>query len=227
MANKGKKPWKKSGPVSSAPTTTKNTFQTLTKVYEDVFFTSGTAKDAAQFMDMIEQLSWYMVTWGWKQASALAKVVAELKDPTLVVPARPTRMYLSGLGLDAVETTNLITLGVLNILVVDDIDYQATMDEYLSKKRRYEAQLENSGENNAKGYYLVLQHFQKDLEAELRNQDSWKTAEDARSVIAILLLIQDLSFKKTDRKRSIMATVEADVDLYLGMQRPDHSTDDY
>ena len=51
--------------------------------------------------------------------------------------------------------------------------------------------------------------------------------EDARSVIAILLLIRDLSFNKTDRKRSIMATVEADADLYLGTQRPDQSTGEF
>ena len=99
-----------------------------------------------------------MATSGWKQASALAKVMADLKDLALVTPARPTRTYLCGLVPDAVETTDWITLGVVNILMVDEIDYQATMDEYLSKKRRYEAQLENWDENNAKGYYLVLQN---------------------------------------------------------------------
>ena len=51
--------------------------------------------------------------------------------------------------------------------------------------------------------------------------------EDARSVIAILLLIRDLYFKNTDRKRSIMATVEADADMYLGTQRPDQRTDEF
>ena len=56
MENKGKKPWKKLGLESSALTTTKKMFQAPTKVYEDVFFTSGTAKDMAQFMDTIEQL---------------------------------------------------------------------------------------------------------------------------------------------------------------------------
>ena len=42
--------------------------------------------------------------------------------------------------------------------MVDDIDYQATMEKYLSKKRRYGTQLEKWEENNAKGYCLVLQH---------------------------------------------------------------------
>ena len=47
--------------------------------------------------------------------------------------------------------------------MVNDINYQETMYEYLSKKRRYDAQLENWDENNAKGYYLVLQHCPKEL----------------------------------------------------------------
>ena len=47
--------------------------------------------------------------------------------------------------------------------MVDNINYQATMDEYLSKKRRYDAELENWYENNANEYYLVLQHFPKEL----------------------------------------------------------------
>ena len=51
--------------------------------------------------------------------------------------------------------------------------------------------------------------------------------EDARSVIAILLLIRDLSFNNMDRKRSIMATREANADLYIGMQRPDQVTDEF
>ena len=127
MATKGKQPWKKSGLASSAPTTTKKTFRALTKGYKDVCFTLGTAKDGAQFTDTIEQLLRYVATSGWKQASAFAKVVFELKDPALVAPARPTRTC--GSGPDAVETIDRITLGVVNIPMVGDIDYEATMDE--------------------------------------------------------------------------------------------------
>ena len=72
---------------------------------------------------MIEQLSRYVATLGWKQDSALAKVMTNLKDPAMVAPARPTRTYLRGLGPDAVETTDHITLGVVNIPMVGDIDY--------------------------------------------------------------------------------------------------------
>ena len=73
----------------------------------------------------------------------------------------------------------------------------------------------------------MLQHCPKELEAELVKQDSWKTAKYARSVITILLLTRDLSFNKTDRKKSNMSTVEANADLYLGTKWPDQSTDKF
>ena len=85
MTNNGKKPWKNSGLANSTLTTTKKTFRAPTKGYDDVFFTLGTAKEAAQFTDMIEQLSRYVATSGWKQASALAKVMTELW-PALPAP---------------------------------------------------------------------------------------------------------------------------------------------
>ena len=74
-------------------------------------------------MDTIEQLSRYMATSGWKQASAFDKVMTDLKDPALVASARPTRTYLRGSGPDAVKTTDRITLGMVNIPMVGDIDY--------------------------------------------------------------------------------------------------------
>ena len=50
--------------------------------------------------------------------------------------------------------------------------------------------------------------------------------DDARSVVRLLILIRDLQYNKSDRKRSIMATVEADFDLYSGAQRG-KMTDEY
>ena len=105
MAKKGTKPWKKSGSASSAPATTEKNLQAPTKGYKDVSFTLGTAKDASQFMDTVDELLRYVATLGWKQASTLAKVMTDINDLALVAPVKPTRTYLSGLGPDAVKTT--------------------------------------------------------------------------------------------------------------------------
>ena len=72
------------------------------------------------------------------------------------MPVRPVRVYISGTGSSAVETTSRLTEGMLNIAVVDDIDYSDKMDQYKSDKRKSESSAENWEENNAKGYNLVL-----------------------------------------------------------------------
>ena len=50
-----------------------------------------------------------------------------------------------------VETTSCLTVGTLNIAVMDDIDYSDEMDQYKSDKRKSESSAENWEENDAKG----------------------------------------------------------------------------
>ena len=85
--------------------------------------------------------------------------------------------------------------------------------------RKHEAAVESWEENNLKGYSLVLEHCPNELEAELRNQDAWEQVEAKTSVVGVLILIRDLQCNKTDRKGIIMATVEADFDLYSCVQK--------
>ena len=61
----------------------------------------------------------------------------------------------------------------------------------------------------------------------LEVSDENEKVDDARSVVDLLILIQDLQYNKTDRKRSIMATVQADFDLYTCAQKANQSTDEY
>ena len=101
------------------------------------------------------------------------------------------------------------------------------MDQYKSNKRKSKSSAENWEENDTKGYNLILQHCLAELEAELKNQDAWGEVENTRSVVRLLTLIRDLQYNKTDRKRSIMATVEADFELFAGCQKKNQSTDAY
>ena len=65
--------------------------------------------------------------------------MTELKDPVFLMSARPVRVYISGTGSYAVETTSCLTAGTLNIAVMDDIDYSDEMDQYKSEKRKSES----------------------------------------------------------------------------------------
>ena len=73
----------------------------------------------------------------------------------------------------------------------------------------------------------MLHHCPADLEAELKNQDAWGEVEDTRTVVRLLTLIPDLQYNKTNRKCSLMATVEADFELFAGCQKKNQSADAY
>ena len=123
------------------------------------------------------------------------------------------------------QTTARITADRdLNIPMVDDIDYQADMKVYLSKKKRYDNQELEWEELDAKGYSLILQHCPPELTAELKNIDSWTDTEDKRSVVMLLKMIRNIAHNVEQRKQSIMSTVENDSELYLKYQESTQST---
>ena len=125
------------------------------------------------------------------------------------------------------STNNRMSGGTLNEPIKDDFDWSIETDGYKRKTARHEAQIDLWADNNAKGYSLVLQHCPDKLETELRNQEAWVKIDAARSVVDLLILIRDLQYNKTDRKRSIMATVQADFDLYTCSQNGNQSTDNF
>ena len=65
--------------------------------------------------------------------------MTELKDSVFLMPVRPVCVYISGTGSSAVETTFRLTVGMLNIAVMDDIDYSDEMDQYKSDKCKSES----------------------------------------------------------------------------------------
>ena len=153
---------------------------------------------------------------GWKQGPTLGKAMTDLRDPAFVPPTRPVRKYFK--NTDGAETTDRATGGTMNAAVMDDLDYAVETGEYSRKISRYKIQLEAWINNNAKGYALVLQHCPDELQAELKNQKVWVAIDDTRSVVRLLVLIRDLQYNKSDKKRSIMATVKTDFNLYACAQ---------
>ena len=185
--------------------------------HEDVYFTTGSTKDAAAFQDTVLKLARHVSTApGYKQGPTLSKAMTDLRDPQFDQPTRPVRKYCQ--NTDNAEKKDRATGGKVNVEVMDDLDYAIETGEYSRKISRYETQLKVWGDNNAKGYALVLRHCPEELQAELKNQEVWTAIDNARSVVCLLVLIRDLQYNKSDRKRSIMATVEADLDLYLCAQ---------
>ena len=191
-------------------------FVAPTSGHEDVYFTTGSTKDAAAFQGTVQKLVRHESTpAGWKQGPTLGKAMTNLRDPVFNPSIKPVQQYYSTGG---TVTTDWETEGTKNVTVMDDLDYAIKTREYSHKISWYETQIEAWGDTDAKGYALILQHYPEELQAELKNQEVWASINDARSVVWLLTLIKDLQYNKSDRKRLIMATVEADFDLYLCVQ---------
>ena len=68
-------------------------FTAPTSGLEDVFFTWGTAKDAAKFEDTVSKLARHVGTSPWPQSSVASKAMTTLKSPEFEEPSIPTREY--------------------------------------------------------------------------------------------------------------------------------------
>ena len=62
---------------------------------------------------------------------------------------------------------------------------------------------------------------------ELKNINSSPVTEDKRSVVMLLKMIRDISYNVKQRKKSIMLTVENDLELYPKYQELTQSTNEF
>ena len=111
--------------------------------------------------------------------------------------------------------------------MVDDIEYQADMTVYLSKKKRYDDQELELEELDTKGYNLVLEHCPPELTAKLNNINSWPGTEDKQSVVMLLKMIHNIAHNMKRRNQSLMSTVENDSELYPKYQELTQSSNKF
>ena len=161
---------------AAAASTKKFTAPTLG--LEDVFFSCGTAKDAAKFEETVSALARHVGTQPWKHSSLASKAMSSLLKPVIAEPGRPVREYWA----DGTRTTksNNSTSDANPAVplepVKEDWDHTINVDDYKLKRKSFQERKEAWKENWAKCYYLVLSHCLKELEMELRNSSKRATA---------------------------------------------------
>ena len=74
---------------------------------------------------------------------------------------------------------------------------------------------------------MVLSHYPRALEHQLKNSSKWDETESNQDVVALLQMIRDITHNKKERKESVMTIVESDVELFTSYQAPGESLDDY
>ena len=225
---KGKKNARRNGTGTGAAAPRE--FTAPTSGLEDVYFTWGTAKDAAKFEDTVSALASFVGTQGWTRSSEASKAMTALEAPVITAPNRPVREYwtdatwvaktyekTSGEGADLVQLAP----------VLDDWEHDLDVEDYKVWRKTFQEQEAAWKENKAKCYYLVLSHCPKELEQELRNSSKWGATEDDQDVVALLKMIRDITHNKKERRESVMTVVESDVELFTIVQETGQSLDDY
>ena len=97
-------------------------FMAPTSGHEDVYFTTGTTKDATAFQDTVQKLVRDVsIAAGWKQGPTLGKAMTDIRDPVFDPPTRPMRIYYQ--NKDGKVTTDRATAGAKNVKIMDDLDY--------------------------------------------------------------------------------------------------------
>ena len=81
---KGKRNARRNGTETGA--TAPRKFTAPTPGLEDVYFTWGTAKDAAKFEDTVSALARYVGTKGWTRSSEASKAMSAIKTPVITAP---------------------------------------------------------------------------------------------------------------------------------------------
>ena len=195
--------------------TTKFTAPTLG--LEDVFFTWGTAKDAAKFEDTVSKLARHVGTSPWPQSSVASKAMSTLRTPEFEEPTVPTREYWADPG-RTIKTNDRTGPGtrdkfVDNPPVLEDWEHNLEVEEYKAERKVYNEQVVAWKEKKAKCYYLVLLHCPRALEHQLKNSSKWDKMEGNKDVVALLKMIRDITHNKKERKESVMTIVESDVEL--------------
>ena len=113
---------RKKGTSGGSTPVAKPKFVAPTSGHEDVYFTTGSTKDAAAFQDTVQKLARHVSTAaGWKQGPILGKAITNLKDPVFDQPTRPVKTYFD--NVDDTETKARATGEKKNSEVMDDLDY--------------------------------------------------------------------------------------------------------
>ena len=98
---------RKKGASDGSTPDKKTKFVAPTSGHEDVYFTTGSTKDAAAFQGTVQKLARHVSTAaGWNQGPTLGKAMTDLRDPVFIPPKRPVREYYA---VDGTTTTDRAT----------------------------------------------------------------------------------------------------------------------
>ena len=177
----------------------KQEFRAQTAGLETAIFTVGTAKDAANFIEVMKQLSrWAGVNF--RNGGAMAQAAIEdMIEPKIDPPE----------DLPATGATKK-----------EEKKWELDFEKYYKKTAAWE-------EAEGKAFQLILAHCHPDVERRVTASSKWETIKTSGKLIPLLELVRQVCHKHDEVKQGTMALVEQQMQLFLNYQRQDITLEDF
>ena len=230
---KGHKGFIKKLTESNAPlNVTSGGYEAPTVGYEDVLYSHGTTKAAAEFRKVNTRLARYVSMQSWSGATIAGRAMENLAEPKLVEPTMPSSQEEFEKEVDQVikdesgqdKTVQIIVTGtrpedaakIKFNMEIYMIHYKAWMTDELAWKT-----------NRSRIYVLVLMHCPPDLKEVLKTLSTWNAVRDDQDAIGLLKLICNVAHDQTEAKQTTMGFVESIAELFTYHQSEKESNNEY
>ena len=164
----------KTGSEYSLTTTEK--FTAPTTGLQDVYFTTGTNEDAANFNKTKKRLARYVGTCNYRGAAAASLVIETMTNPIFTVTKRPDQPILKTASGDKIDKAQE------KILI---LDYGVEIANYIEDQRETRIEDPDWKENGPKLWNLVLPHCPKTVTLKLEAQPGYEVQILARDPIQL------------------------------------------
>ena len=189
------------------PSTTLEQFKAPTTGLEDILFTTGTNKDAANIIDTKKRLARYVGTCSYRGVAKSSLVIETMTEPTFTTNTRPTKPTLKKEGGVAVDDS------VKEMLL---LDYSIEVAKFIDNEKEARIEERDWKENGPKIWNLVLSHCPKQVILKLEAQPGYEVNALKRGPVELLEILQDFAQSFDATKTETMAIVESDMKLMMG-----------
>ena len=132
---------------------------------EDVFFTTGTNKEAANFNETKKRLARYVGTCNYRGAAAASLVIETMTNPTFTATKRPDQPILTTASGDKIDDAKEKML----ILV-----FSIEIANYIEDQKEARIEERDWKENGPKLWNLILSHCPKLFTLKLQVQPGYE-----------------------------------------------------
>ena len=108
-----------------------------------------------------------------------------------------------------------------------DLVFQMEIADYMKIKSKWQHVNNIWTENEPRGFYCGVQHCVPELDHTLQDQTIQPAIQQDRQLVPLLLYIRQFTHNVDELKHGAMATIETNMEFYLGYMKKDKLVNNY